>query len=613
MSPYHAARGLHSAWPALFATLLATLGVLLSTGLAGARLSPANLGPFTHSVHNRRSDLVCVAARGCPIKHIIFIVKENHSFDNLFAHFAGADGASHALAGHRRVPLRRTPDHLPFDIGHTGSSARSAVNGGRMNRFYKLAGAIQFGRDYADSAYVHSEIPDYWAYARRFTLADHFFSTILGPSFPNHLVTIGAQSGGVIDNPFGQTNNAWGCDSKGPSAVRMETPAGAISKIRPCLNFNTLADEADRAGVSWRYYAAPYGSSGYIWAAFDAIRHIRDGQDWAHADIPYERFASDVAHGHLADITWLTSDLQQSDHPPASICAGESWTVQQINAIMKSKFWKSTAIILTWDDFGGFYDHVPPKQVNNIALGPRVPTIVISPYARRDRVVHRTYDFSSMVRFSEDVFGLHHLREYQPSIPSISGMFRFHQRPLAPLLLHPRHCPAYTPGVDGTATISALTVTQGQDQLSLTLTNGERVTTFLNRSSRVQALQGSAPAADVEAGDAVHVQMVPDPTQAGYYRLDRLRDFDLVFERSLRASVQTVDVKHRIVQLVDRKKRTVNVLVGKGTKILRPDGHRTRLQRLRPGSRVDLRGYLDLQSRVMQNPESIRVRRLPAS
>ena len=271
---------------ALTAAVCGVAGTGLLSGAEAGRL-PYNIGPPVHKVRRTQAHGICQgAAASCPIKHVIFIVKENHSFDNLFARFPGADGTRFAKKGSRTVPLGITPDHLPFDITHTGDAASRAVNGGKMNEFYRLSGAIQFGHDYADSAYTQSEIPNYWSDARHFTLADHFFSTIMGPSFPNHLATIAAQSGGAIDNPHGQHNVVWGCDATGNSLVRVRTAAGGITQVPPCFNFTTLADVANQAGVSWKYYAGPYGSVGYIWAAFDAIRHIRYSPQWQQADIP---------------------------------------------------------------------------------------------------------------------------------------------------------------------------------------------------------------------------------------------------------------------------------------------------------------------------------------
>ena len=152
--------------------------------VVGAALIAGQATPFSafttdasgqQPVHASATTSPCVGNAACPIKHIVVIIKENHSFDNLFARFPGADGTSFARVGSRRVKLGITPDALNFDIAHSGPAADRAVNAGRMNQFYKLSGAIQFGQDYADSAYTKAEIPLYWDYAKTFTLADHFF------------------------------------------------------------------------------------------------------------------------------------------------------------------------------------------------------------------------------------------------------------------------------------------------------------------------------------------------------------------------------------------------------------------------------------------------------
>ncbi|HEX6507032.1 MAG TPA: alkaline phosphatase family protein [Chloroflexota bacterium] len=380
----------------------------------------------------------------CPITHIVFIIKENHSFDNLFAHFPGADGARAARTGDRLVPLGTEPDRLRQDIFHVQDAARYAVNGGRMNRFYLLQGAIQNGRDYADAAYNSASIPNYWRYARSYVLADRFFSTIMGPSFPNHLATIAAQSGNAVDNPGGLNlphgTFSWGCDAMSTYLVPLKLPDGEVRYSRPCFDFPTVADEADRRHVSWRYYAPPPGAPGYIWASFDAIRHIRYGRDWSRGDIPSSRFASDVRKGRLADITWLVADVRESEHPPQSMCLGENWTVRQINAIESSRFWKSTAIVVSWDDFGGFYDHVIPPTVSNSGYGPRIPAIVISPYARRGMVDHAMYDFSSVVRLMESAFHLQHLGSYERFAGDLRSAFDFAMPPRPPDILRQRAC-----------------------------------------------------------------------------------------------------------------------------------------------------------------------------
>ena len=154
-----------------------------------------------------------------PIKHVVIIDRENHSFDNFFGTFPGANGSSTArVSNGKMVKLLHTPDHTLLDISHSGGAAGFAVNNGKMNQFNLLPGAMQNGKDIADSQYRQKDIPNYWKYASTFALDDAFFSTIMGPNFPNHLVTIAASSANTVDNPTGQTFHAWGCDG-GPLYV----------------------------------------------------------------------------------------------------------------------------------------------------------------------------------------------------------------------------------------------------------------------------------------------------------------------------------------------------------------------------------------------------------
>jgi phospholipase C len=586
--------------------VLFAVGSLVVTSAAAGTL-PVNIGPAVYQVPDPRIPGICTGSGHCPIKHIVFIIKENHSFDNLFARFPGADGTSYAVVGNRQVKIGVTPDHLTFDIDHSGSAALGAVNGGRMNAFHSLRGAVQFGKDYADTAYTQARIPNYWSYAHHFALADHLFSTIMGPSFPNHLALIAAQSGGAIDNPQGQTNKVWGCDALGQSLVTVRTAAGTLTQVPPCFNFKTLADEANQKGVSWRNYAAQPGQTGYIWAAYDAIRHIRFSHYWRQSDVPSTRFDSDLAAGNLADMTWLTADSGVSDHPPDSICAGENWTVKRINAIMKSKFWKSTAIVLTWDDFGGFYDHVAPPIVNSIALGPRVPAIVISPYARAHSIVHTTYDFSSMIRFAENTFGLSNLPEYDPHIPAITGMFNFHQKPLPPLVLKTRQCPPYNPTLRSNATLLSQTPVSDRFQLKLKVDGGEKVYTFVGTHQTFSAVGGNVSADQLIPGDILRVSMTPDPTLAGYYLLNWMQD------KSLHVGIKTSGVIRSITPgtskfvLARAAGPNVTVFTGKNTDIYLRHGRSAGMAQLKAGMKINLIGTLDRQASIMPTTNTIHV------
>ncbi len=380
-----------------------------------------------------------------PIKHVVFLIKENHSFDNLFARFPRADGTSTARVGNRIIRLGVTPYPSTVDVVHSRDAILTAVNGGKMNRFYLIPRAVDHGVDYSDTAYTRREIPNYWSYASHFTLADHFFSTAMASSFPNHLAMITSTPLHVDGDPVESSYNprSWGCDGA-PGTRVDELVDGAHRKVKPCFNAQTLADEADAHHVSWRYYAPPRGQIGYIWSTFDSIRHIRYSRLWSTHVVPEEDFVDDVSHGKLASITWLIPDLVVSDHPPASICSGENWTVEQINAIMRSKFWRSTLIVLTWDDFGGFYDHVPPPRLSQLIYGPRVPAVFISPYSRAGFIDHSMYSFDSVLRYMENLFHLGHLSQLDANARSVGQSLELHQKPLPPLILKPRSCPKVT-------------------------------------------------------------------------------------------------------------------------------------------------------------------------
>ena len=310
------------------------------------------------------------------IQHIVVIIKENRSFDNLFGRFPGAVGATTArLENGQVVPLAHAPDHTMLDIDHSRGAALHAVDGGRMDGFRDLLGAIQNGNDESLSQYWPGDLPVYWGYAHDFTLDDQFFSTILGPSFPNHLVTVASTSNGTIDNPIdiAPGEPSWGCDS-GPNALvaQLNPATGTRRFVRPCFNLETLPATPDR----WRYLeillpaAVPVG-----------LRVERPGRHQLHPiltavevecrrqfRVRHRCSKRKPAFGELAGAGGLTSD-----HPPMSMCVGEQWSQKMINAVVTGPDWPSTVIVVVWDDFGGFYDHVVPPVVTNVGYGPRVP------------------------------------------------------------------------------------------------------------------------------------------------------------------------------------------------------------------------------------------------
>jgi len=378
------------------------------------------------------------SAQGIPIKHVVIIIKENRSFDNYFGTFPGANGATTGLAGSKRIPLKHAQLESP-DLPHGFKESLTAINDGKMNGFYHLA-----AHDASYVQFYQSDIPNYWKYAQNFALADNFFSSMYGGSFPQHLYFTAASSDDIVGNPAGKQKSpqAWGCDSApGVVVAQVDPNNGQKNFIFPCVDIPTLTDELNAAGRTWRYYSATREQYGFIWSVLDAISHIRYGDQWSTNVVGVDNFANDVANGRLADVTWITPLAQFSDHPPSNVCEGEGWTVRIINAIMNSQFWDSTAIFLAWDDFGGYYDHVPPPNVDYFGLGIRVPFIIISPYVKAGTVHHTVFEFSSMLSFAEQLFDLPPLTERDKKADNMMKAFDFNQTPLPPLILTPRQCP----------------------------------------------------------------------------------------------------------------------------------------------------------------------------
>ena len=372
------------------------------------------------------------------IQHIVFILKENRTFDQMFGAYPGAQGAtSGTISTGQSITLAQTPDRLPRDIAHSFQDVVTATDFGRMDDF-DLTTECDVNGDYlCMTQQSQTTIPNYWTYASKFTLADQMFSSFKGPSFPNHLYTVAAQSGGAMTNPY-NGNGLWGCDAPSNSFVPVIDTSGKLSKPFPCFDFETLADLLQTADISWKYYAP----SGSIWNAYDAINHIRNSSLWTTNVAPSTQFISDAASGQIPAVSWVVADFDESEHPVSSTCNGENWSVEQINAVMGNQnLWNSTAVFLAWDDFGGFYDHTAPPVSDQYGLGLRVPLVIISPYAKPAYISHTTYEFASVLRFVEERFGLAALTTRDADANDMLDSFNFNQSPLPPLSLATRHCP----------------------------------------------------------------------------------------------------------------------------------------------------------------------------
>ena len=277
------------------------------------------------------------------------------------------------------------------------------------------------------------ESKPYFDMAREGVLADRAFQSQLDESFVAHQYVIAAQADSSVNVPL----NVWGCgggkDNVVPTITAGRDPNGP--GIPPCFDYRTLGDELDDAGLTWRFYASAYGTrashGGAIWSGYQAVKHIYDGADWKKDVVsPNWRFITDVRDGKLANVTWITPECKDSDHSNCGGGYGPSWVAALVNTVGESKFWDSTAIFVQWDDWGGMYDHVPPPHENRDGLGFRVPLIVMSPYAKKNYVSHVVYETASVLRFTEDLFGLRRLAAADARANSpAADCFDFSQKP----------------------------------------------------------------------------------------------------------------------------------------------------------------------------------------
>jgi phospholipase C len=417
-----------------------------------------------------------------PIRHVILIVQENRSFDSLFMGYPGADTVtSGACKRNERLGLCLRNERVPLepvtletcrclagtDIEHDHRAFELEYDGGKMDGFDLIGSGTTGGKGSAGLypyAYVErSETRPYWSLAKTYALADRMFSTATSNSFIAHQQLVAGTTRLNATQSLNDTPNAfpWGCDAPPGTRTGIITSTGETSETGPfpCFTqYRTLADVLDARGVSWNYYVesmqGPYADmSGMNWNAFDAIRAVRYGKDWAtHVVAPNTRIFADIRDGKLAQFSWVIPALEDSDHPQGASNTGPSWVAAIVNAVGESRYWDSSAIVILWDDWGGFYDHVAPPQVDYTSLGMRVPMIVVSPWAKRGVVSHTSYDFGSILKYVEQTFGAASLGTTDADANSIDDLFDFTQTPApfravaapypASFFLGPRHFPS---------------------------------------------------------------------------------------------------------------------------------------------------------------------------
>jgi phospholipase C len=431
------------------------------------------------------------ASKRIPIQHVIIIFQENRSFDSYFGTYPGADG----IPMRNGVPTVCAPDpatgecvkpfltHDDVTCGgpHAAEASLADTANGKMNGFvanveatgsfgiYPMAWARQYCLHPKDAKeaeqvmgyYNGGDIPNYWAYAKNFVLQDHMFEPLHSWSFPSHLYLVSAWSANCA-----QANNPKSC-------VSALMPRDRTLKNPTPFSWTDITWLLHKAHVSWVYYLdhgalpPPTGQRGaagrfrmpgakeavrgvpVIWNVLPGFTDVH--QDEQLADIEdLSRYFADAKAGTLPSVCWISPNGEDSEHPPAKVSVGQSYVTKIVNAAMQSPDWKSTVIFITWDDWGGFYDHVVPPRVDSMGYGIRVPGLVISPYAKRGYIDHQTLSYDAYLKFIEDVF-LHgqrlnpktdgrpdsrpDVRENSPLLGNLMNDFDFSQSPRPPLIL----------------------------------------------------------------------------------------------------------------------------------------------------------------------------------
>jgi phospholipase C len=374
------------------------------------------------------------------IRHVVIIFQENRSVDNLFNGFPGADTVRSGLnSDGRKVPLHPVSLTAPYDLGHEHLSFENEYAGGKMDGFSQVSvrcySIVPCAREQIRAyGYVpHGEVRPYFDMASQYTFGDRMFQTNEGPSFPAHQYILSGTStiadGSALRAAENPTDSWGGCDSPPGTVVDLINPAGQEgTPIYPCFDRISMTDLLERKSLSWRYYQAYIGPG--LWNAPDAILRVRKSRDYrTDVEAPPAKILLDIARGRLADVVWVTPTALESDHAMSNNGSGPSWVAAVVNAIGESPYWKDTAIFVTWDDWGGWFDHVRPPLYNSYELGFRVPLIVISPYAKNHYVSHRQHEFGSILKFVEKTFGLPSLHTTDVRADDLSDCFNFSKPP----------------------------------------------------------------------------------------------------------------------------------------------------------------------------------------
>ncbi len=504
-----------------------------------------------------------------PLKHIIFILQENHSFDNYFGTYPGANNLANASAccptslSASALPAVVKPFHLnvsqpvyiigdelppgqmypnasdeltastagniaPFqlptesslDLLHSWQAAHTDWNNGSMNGF--LVGE---GNNQTMGYYTRSDIPYYFDYANNYVLDDNFYSSLLGPSFPDHLYMVSGTSGNITGNP----------KARGPDFTLTQYFN---------LTWTQIAQELTQAGISWKWYSGQANvTAPSYWDVLPVFSYFQKNPQLLKANVVgTQNFVNSLQNGSLPSVSWIipgstwhpptapftTSPPIQncvtSEHPPARPDCGMDYVSYLVNAVMHSQYWNSTAIVVNWDDYGGFYDHVAPPQEDAFGEGFRVPNIVISPWAKHGYVDHTPYEFGSFLSLIETNFNVPSLGtrdSFGIGKNNMMNSFNFAQAP-QPVLIEPgtfvgpgNTTPlsnGYTGGGGTTSTTSSTfsssTGTSSSSSTQITSSGTHSTTTFISTGSVTTFSSGSSGIAGWEIATVAAAALV---------------------------------------------------------------------------------------------------------
>jgi phospholipase C len=470
---------------------------------AGLVLAAAALLVAASLAITGRLDVAAVGEARSHLKHLIFIVQENRSFDHYFGTYPGADGipmlggvptacAPDPFMGNQCVEPYHDPSLTNAGGPHTDAEAAIDVDGGKMDGFItalRARGAafcqkFTFDPGCANTQGATStsqipdvmgwhdarEIPNYWTYAEHFVLQDHMFESAFSWSLPSHLFTVSGWSAN--------------CTSADPMSCSSDLvrPGHEMAGSVPGTPFSwtDITYLLHEHGVSWGYYVArgtnvrcatdpigcalqgPSVGTPTIWNPLPNFSTVRDDDQLGNIQ-EVDAFYTAAKDGTLPAVSWVIPDDDLSEHPPRSIAVGQAYVTSLVNAVMQGPEWDSSAIFLTWDDWGGFYDHVMPPRVDPNGYGLRVPGLLISPWAKPGFIDHQTLSFDAYLKLIEDLFLNGQrlnpatdgrpdprpvVREEVPILGNLLAEFDFSQEPLPPLELseHPSPGPASIAG-----------------------------------------------------------------------------------------------------------------------------------------------------------------------